>query len=181
MNVFKLSALLTPALLIFSCQPVDPTDPHEEELITTLQLDLDAGSVVHVLNYQDLDGDGGNAPVLSLDTLLANTTYSGSIRLFNESETPAEEFTAEVFDEAEEHQFFFSASGNSSFAYIDQDNNGFPVGLAFELVTGEAGSEILSVTLRHQPDKGASGVSDGDITNAGGETDIEVLFDVIIE
>jgi hypothetical protein len=89
--------------------------------------------------------------------------------------------TAEVFDEAEEHQFFFSASGNSSFAYVDQDNNGFPVGLAFELVTGEAGSEILSVTLRHQPDKGASGVSDGDITNAGGETDIEVLFDVIIE
>jgi hypothetical protein len=133
------------------------------------------------LNYQDLDGDGGNAPVLSLDTLLANTTYSGSIRLFNESETPAEELTAEVFDEAEEHQFFFSASGNSSFAYVDQDNNGFPVGLAFELVTGEAGSEILSVTLRHQPDKGASGVSDGDITNAGGETDIEVLFDVIIE
>jgi len=37
------------------------------------------------------------------------------------------------------------------------------------------------VTLRHQPDKGAIGVSDGDITNAGGETDIEVLFDVIIE
>lgn len=181
MNVFKLSLLLTSALLVFSCKPVDPTDPHEEELITTLQIDLDAGSVVHVLNYQDLDGDGGNAPILSIDTLLANTTYTGSIRLFNESETPAEELTAEVFDEAEEHQFFFSASGNSSFSYSDQDNNAHPVGLAFELIIGEAGSETFNVTLRHQPNKGASGVSDGDITNAGGKTDIEVSFDVIIE
>ena len=35
--------------------------------------------------------------------------------------------------------------------------------------------------LRHEPDKSAAGVSSGDITNAGGETDIEVSFNVIIE
>ena len=32
----------------------------------------------------------------------------------------------------------------------------------------------FTVTLRHEPDKSAQGVSAGDITNAGGETDIEV-------
>jgi hypothetical protein len=31
------------------------------------------------------------------------------------------------------------------------------------------------------PDKYAAGVSEGDISNAGGETDIEVSFQVIIE
>ena len=30
-------------------------------------------------------GDGGNAPIITIDSLSANTTYSGSITLFNES------------------------------------------------------------------------------------------------
>ena len=37
------------------------------------------------------------------------------------------------------------------------------------------------MTLRHEPAKDASGVAAGDITNAGGETDIEVTFDVTVE
>ncbi|HBK71516.1 MAG TPA: type 1 periplasmic binding fold superfamily protein, partial [Flavobacteriaceae bacterium] len=35
--------------------------------------------------------------------------------------------------------------------------------------------------LRHEPNKSASGVSDGDITNAGGETDIEVIFNITVQ
>jgi len=38
---------------------------------------------------------------------------------------------------------------------------------------GEGG---LRITLRHEPNKTAAGVQNGDITNAGGETDIEVTF-----
>ena len=67
------------------------------------------------------------------------------------------------------------------FAYADQDNNGNPIGLSFELTTGDAGNESYTITLRHEPDKTASGVSGGDITNAGGETDIEVVFDITVE
>ena len=37
-------------------------------------------------------------------------------------------------------------------------------------------SASMTVILRHEPDKAGAGVSDGDITNAGGETDIEVTF-----
>ena len=37
-------------------------------------------------------------------------------------------------------------------------------------------SATMTVILRHEPNKAGAGVSDGDITNAGGETDIEVTF-----
>lgn len=181
MKFTKLSPLALLAAGVLSCQPQDPTDPHEEELITTLNVDLEAGGSTVTLNFQDIDGDGGDAPVITTDKLAANTTYSGSITLFNESETPAEELTAEIFDEAEDHQFFFATTGASMFAYADQDNNGNPVGLSFELTTGDAGMESYTITLRHEPDKTASGVSGGDITNAGGETDIEVVFDITVE
>ena len=43
------------------------------------------------------------------------------------------------------------------------------------------GSGTITVTLRHEPNKDAAGVSSGDIANAGGETDIEVTFNVEIQ
>ena len=181
MKAIKLIPLSILSIALFSCEPNDPVDPNEEELITTFNVDLEANGFTYTLNYTDLDGDGGNAPILTIDSLSANTTYSGSITLFNESETPTEEITPEVFDEANDHQFFFSSSGSSTFVYSDQDDNGNPLGLSFEVTTGNTANETFTFVLRHEPDKSAAGVSLGDITNAGGETDIEVSFDVIIE
>ena len=181
MKAIKLLPLSILAIGLLSCEPNDPVDPNQEELITTLNVDLEANGTTYTLSYQDLDGDGGNAPIITLDSLSANTTYSGSITLFNESSTPTEEITPEVFDEANDHQFFFSSSGTSSFNYADQDDNGNPLGLSFEVTTGNAANETFTFVLRHEPDKSAAGVSSGDITNAGGETDIEVSFNVIIE
>jgi hypothetical protein len=39
----------------------------------------------------------------------------------------------------------------------------------------------LTIILRHEPDKSAPGVSEGDIANAGGETDIQLNFELIIQ
>ena len=39
----------------------------------------------------------------------------------------------------------------------------------------------MVVVLRHLLDKFAEGVADGDITNAGGDTDVEVSFPIVIE
>jgi hypothetical protein len=169
------------ALALYSCEPVDPTNPNEEELITTFTVDLVGSTSSATLSYVDMDGDGGSAPVISVDSLESNTVYTGTLTLLNEIETPAEDITAEVFDEADEHQFFFSSTGESIFTYNDQDSDGNPVGLAFELTTGSIGSEDYTITLRHEPVKTAAGVSDGDITNAGGETDIEVVFEIVIK
>ncbi len=181
MKKTKLLPISLLAISLFSCEPNDPVDPNQEELITTVNLDLESNGLTYSLNYQDLDGDGGNAPVITLDTLAANSTYSGSITLFNESVTPAEEITPEIFDEASDHQFFFTSNGTSSFTYSDQDNDGNPIGLSFELTTGNATNETFTITLRHEPDKSATDVSSGVITNAGGETDIEIALSVIIE
>ena len=46
--------------------------------------------------------------------------------------------------------------------------------------TNAAGSGELQVVLRHEPDKFGANVSAGDITNAGGETDIEVMIPYVV-
>ena len=108
-----------------------------------------------------------------------NTTYDGSLELLNETETPPGDITEEVEEEALEHQFFFQTSiGGVSFTYEDTDTNGNPIGILTKVTTEGSGSGTITVILRHEPDKDASGVSNGDITNAGGETDIEVVFNV---
>ena len=53
--------------------------------------------------------------------------------------------------------------------------------MAFTLTTGDAASGNITIILRHEPVKDAEGVSDGDITNAGGETDISVTFPVVVQ
>ena len=61
------------------------------------------------------------------------------------------------------------------------DANGNPIGLLTTVTTEEPGNGTITVILRHEPDKFALGVSNGDITNAGGETDIEVVFNVEVK
>jgi len=171
-------------LTMTSCKDDDPIVDPPEEVITDLVYTLSplSGDPV-TLSFSDPDGDGGNAPTISGGTLSANTTYTGSIVLTNASETPAEDITAEIQEEDEEHQFFFSASSglNATVAYGDQDADGNPVGLSSTVTTGDASSGTMTVTLRHEPNKNGTDVASGDITNAGGETDIEVTFDITIQ
>ncbi len=165
-------------------EPECPEITNEEEVITTLTYTLtpSGGGDDVILKFQDLDGDGGDDPVITVEDLVANTTYSGVIELLNETEDPAEDITEEVEDEADEHQFFMSSTlADLTVSYTDTDSNGNPIGITTELVTGEAGTGVLTVVLRHEPNKDGAGVSDGDVTNAGGETDIEVDFDVNVQ
>ena len=185
---FYLLLIVALSASISSCdkddEPKCPVIPNEEEVITTLTYTLtpSGGGDDVVLKFQDLDGDGGNAPVLTVEDLAANTTYSGVVELLNETETPAEDITLEVEEEGDEHQFFMSSTlAGLSVSYTDTDADGNPIGITTELITSDAGSGVLTVILRHEPNKGASGVSGGDITNAGGETDIEVDFDVNVQ
>lgn len=182
--------LIGGALLIFlstSCKkdkPADPIIPYEGEVITTLSYTLtptDSGEVA-VFTFQDLDGDGGNPPVISSEPLLANTTYTASLILLNEVVSPTEDITEEILEGAAEHQFFFQTTvGGLSISYADSDQNGHPLGLQTELTTQASGTGTLTVILRHEPDKTAEGVVDGNPANAGGETDIEVIFDVEVQ
>ncbi len=171
-------------LFITSCKKDDPIIENEEELITTLiyTLTQEAGGDSVVLSFEDLDGDGAITPIITGGTLGANTIYNGSLQLLNESVNPAEDITVEVQEEAEEHQFFFQNNiSGLSIAYTDEDENGHPIGLSSKITTTGSGSGTITVTLRHEPIKTAAGVSNGDITNADGATDIEVTFDVVVQ
>jgi hypothetical protein len=173
--------LLAAGLLTVSCSN-DDDDPeviNDEEVITTMNVTLTAASGNITLQSQDLDGDGPNAPVIDISgNLAANTTYSGSIELLNETESPAEDITEEVAEEDDEHQFFFLASGAvTGTDYADADGDGNPLGILFTLTTGDAGNGTLQITLRHEPKK----PNDGSLSDAGGETDIAQTFNVVIQ
>lgn len=146
---------------------------HEQELITSLILNFeDSAGVQSAVQYafRDPDGDGGNGPT-EHDTirLVANTTYNVTLELLNESESPAEDMTAEVEEEADNHLFCYSvANTNLSVTRTDSDGT-YEVGLASSWSTGAAATGTTTVTLKHQP-----GVKDG--TCAPGDTDIEVVF-----
>lgn len=183
----KIELLLFLAILALgftACEKDDPLIPNEEELITTLEYTLTpiSGGDEVVFLFKDIDGDGGDVPIISSATLAANLTYTGSLILLNESEMPAGSITDEIREEDEDHQFFFQ-SDVAGFAvmYNDQDQDGNPLGLSTTLTTGDAGTGTFTIILRHEPNKSASGVFAGDITNAGGETDIEVAFSLDIQ
>ena len=170
--------------VFYSCKSDDPQPVNEEELITTIIYELTDTSTgeVATLKFTDLDGEGGNPPVQEGGNLRAAHSYTGKITLLDESKTPPINITEEVEEEAEDHQFFYQThSANLIISYADIDDAGYPVGLLTDVVSGSASEGTLILILRHMPDKSASGVSDGDITNAGGETDIEVAFDVVID
>ena len=193
-NIFQTKSLILLSIFIslismISCSddlvvPDDPVIENEEEVITTLTYTLtpsEGGSAV-VLTYQDLDGDGANEPTITNGMLSNSTVYTGALTLLNETKSPAESITEEIEEEDDEHQFFFSSTiTDLQVAYADTDGDGKPVGLATTLTTSAAGSGTLTITLRHEPEKSAANVASGDITSAGGETDISVTFTLTIE
>lgn len=183
-QLFNTLASLLFISLFFSCKKDTPVIPNEEELITTLTYTLvpSGGGQTVTLSFQDLDGDGGNAPTITGGTVAANTSYAGSLNLLNEAESPAESITEEIAEEDAEHQVFYASSGiNLDISYADRDGNNKPVGLNTLVNTGDTGSGNLTITLRHEPNKSAEGVENGLIENAGGETDIEVTFPITIQ
>ena len=171
---------------VLSCNDNDdPIIINEEEVITTVTATLTpvGGGTIITLQSRDLDGDGPNDPVITISGNLApNTTYSGAIEVLNETVTPAENITEEVEEEGDEHQFFFTPTNNVvTVAYADMDINGDPIGIEFTLTTTNPSSGNLTVTLIHEPNKNAAGVSSGDITNAGGEKDAEATFAIGVQ
>ena len=189
---FKFYALALVAALTFSsCSNDDDTPPppvNEEELITTvtaIYTPVGGGTAV-TLQYKDLDGEGANAPVITVSSPFEkNKTYNGRVTFKNELANPAEDITPEIVEEGDEHQLFYQTTGTlNAFSYgtaaSNFDKNGKPVGLQSVFATTEAAAGTLTITLRHEPNKSAANVAAGDITNAAGSTDAEVTFSISV-
>mgnify|MGYP006101205475 FL=1 len=181
-NLYFLATVLF-TLLLASCSKDNETPEvvNEEELITTLTVTLvpEAGGSSIVLTTRDLDGDGPNEPEITISSnLTAGVTYNGTIELLDETNSPAEDITEEVEEEADEHQFFYTiGSGlDVTATATNLDSEGNLLGTEFELTANTASYGSLTFTLRHEPTKPNQGLS-----SAGGETDIAATFSVIVE
>ncbi len=155
-----------------------PAPVIEEELITTLKITFVDSSGINptvVAMFQDLDGPGGNAPT-AMDTIrLKNmTSYHATIEVLNESISPTENITEEILEEAASHLFCFAITGaNASVARTDSDGT-YEIGITSKWTIGSASTGNATVILKHQP-----GIKNGSCNL--GETDIEVVFPLVIE
>ena len=186
-----LSITLLALLTLSSCSNDDdkPAPVLENEVITTVTAvytPVGRGPSI-TLESKDLDGEGPKAPVLSVSGKFAqNKTYNGVLTFLNETVNPAEDITVEIKELALEHQVFYQKTGTiNSISYADIasnfDSSGKPIGLESVFTTTGAASGSITITLRHEPNKLGTNVANGDITNAGGSTDAEVVFNVVVE
>nr|WP_294858353.1 hypothetical protein [uncultured Fluviicola sp.] len=158
----------------------NPTNPNEQELITTFKIVFTdtAGVLPNVeARFVDIDGPGGNNPTV-FDTirLVANATYNASITLLNESAIPTQDITMEVEEEGVDHLFCFDLTSglNISILRTDADVNNLPIGILSRWSVGVASTGTSTIRLRHQP-----GVKNGQCDP--GETDIELNFHTVIQ
>jgi hypothetical protein len=184
-------------------------DHNESEVITTVRLTFtpEGGGTPVVAAFTDPDGDGGMSGSSDPITLVSGTTYALSVEFLSELEDPAEDITAEIEEESEEHQVFVfgnavegpatpanaSAVLEHAYADVERDYGGtvgddLPVGLANEIVARAAGSGRLTVMLRHLPELNDQPQKVAGLAErlAGGEplpgdVDTEVEFEVTVQ
>ncbi len=181
LSFFALSLFL---FTMSACDSTEPDDPHagEEELITRVVLTLTGGGQTVTATADDPDGDGVGIQTETI-VLQNGVTYTGSIALFNDlADEPEEEnVTAEIEDEDDEHQFFYTVGGSVqngvTVTITDQDGNGLPVGLDYTVAVanGSTGTGTLNVVLSHYDDGPKNG------TDRSDETDIDVTFPLTVQ
>jgi hypothetical protein len=177
LRLFFIGLLASTLLFTIGCDRDDDDEPdNEQELITTVKLTFTPASGTPVTaSARDLDGDGGNPPVIQPVNLKANTDYTLTVEFSDESKSPVENITEEVKTESDEHLVCFVVTGAMPAPAIqDKDGNNQNLGLTSKFKTGTAGSGTLRVTLKHLPTKTASNAC------STGETDVEQTFNVTI-
>ena len=196
-----LPLLLAPVLA--GCPPVTPPpDQNESEVITTVELTFtpQGGGADLVFAFADKENDGD--PVVDDIVLDDAADYDLGIRFLNELADPAEDISEEVADEGADHQVLIAgtavagpAAGNNAnavvtHAYADTDDNDLPIGLQNTIVTDGVGAGTFIVLLRHMPPENDTAVklastpadfAVGGEAGIGGDTDVNVSFDLTVE
>ncbi|MBD2753387.1 hypothetical protein [Spirosoma validum] len=176
--------ILAVSLLTGACkndeQNVAPTD--DNEAITTAILSLTNATNAQDVVTATIENLNATAPDFTKATLnlKANATYSGVVQLYDKTQTPTLDATAEIREKANEHLFIYTPSATSllTVTLTDKDTNPapgpYPIGLTFSLKAGPIATGKLNVRLRHQP-----GAKNG--TATPGTDDLNVDYSVIIQ
>jgi len=186
------------AIVAVSCEPKEPEEENEEELITDVTLkftevDAQGNKIGNPFEVKASDPEGlgvGKNPTFETITLSKDKRYALEISLFNRIEN--EDVTKEIKEDADDHQFFFLGTafvGNTkilSYQYNDKDPKGNPLGLnGFVTVVANpsVNNAIFRLVLRHDLNKSFAGVNNPHFENfisAGGETDLDINFPVVL-
>ncbi|RPD39254.1 hypothetical protein [Chitinophaga barathri] len=167
----------------------DTPDENENEEITTVKLTFTNVAVPAekvIANWKDLDGSGGAVPVIDKINLKANTTYTLSTEVLDETKNPPDNVTEEIEEESDEHRLFhlFFVNANApvtdslttaaTVIPLDKDANNLPIGLQVSVATKNAFTGFLRMVVRHQP-----GTKNG--TYGPGSTDASAEFPIEIK
>lgn len=173
------AVVMLSGLVIAGCKKKDDDEDDEEENITTVKVTLTpvtAGSV-QTYTWKDVDGPGGNAPVIEQITLLPNIPYTCVLQFLDESKTPAEDITTEIAAEANDHQVYFQTTGVLvNVTNLNNDGSGLPLGITSLWSNTGVSNGNIKITLKHKPGQKAAG---DPVTK--GETDVEVTFPVRVQ
>ena len=177
---------------ISSCKKDDPKNPiatNPQEVLTTVLISGynhdEPNNTKYQFSYkwEDLDGDGGNQPII--DTLVLDTgiEYHCHVLIIDKTKVPYDTVSNAIEEEKNAHQFFYtpgeSLIGKLSTEILDFDDNNpkLPVGLSFNLLTKSNQSYTLpllgtlNVVLSHY-----DGVQKS--TLKSDESDIDINFPV---
>ncbi len=171
-NSKQIIALLFISNMMFTaCTKEKATEENTEELITTVIVKLTpvAGGSPLEFKYEDIDGVGGAAATFQEIVIAPNKVYNAQIILLDKTKSPVDTVSAEVEEEANDHQFYFTPNSgvNLTVSNLETDPLGRPLGLTSTWATGAASTGKIFITLKHKP--GIKGTSDA-ITV--GETDV---------
>ena len=195
-NLKKVSLYLL-ALVAFgfaSCQSEDPTKENDGEVITDVTLkfqELNSSNelVGSVLSFKASDPQGievGKIPTIQSISLAKGKKYQMTIEVTNAIK--GEDITQEILTEAAAHQFFFLGQvfDSSFFSIQYADAGGIALGLKTTVTVSSStgtNNSNMRVVLRHDLNKSFPGASNPNFANfaqAGGETDLDLTFPVVL-
>ncbi|MCC6412648.1 MAG: hypothetical protein IT270_13375 [Saprospiraceae bacterium] len=176
---FKLPlfVLLATAGIFFTACNNDDDDGTAQENITTIQVHLTGAGIDQEFEWNDLDGIGGNNPVIDTIVVPANTgDIFSHIHVYDRSKTPEVDITDEIEAESLEHLITYAVAGaNVNIAYDDTDSNGKPLGIKSIWTSTGASNGTLRIILYHEPS------NKDNLSDPGGEVDFDVTFPVRIQ
>lgn len=186
MKILKPLISMLTVILLLACTNDDiPKQVIETEVITDVTLTFIAEDNTEMIytytdpkyrtaTYQD--------PVIILNS---GETYQVVTHFYNKSNPEEiEDITEEVIEDKDDHfveyRFF---NTDIDLTRTDQaettDSNGIQIGIFTQWVVGEPNQGSVQQTLVHQPQTTDTTNPNGEHT--GGETDVEVVFDLVVE
>jgi len=195
-NLKKVSLYLL-AVLAFgfaSCESEDPEKENEGEVITDVTLkfqELNSSNALvgSVLSFKASDPQGievGKTPTVQSISLAKGKKYQMTIEVTNSIE--GEDITQEILTEAAAHQFFFLGPvfDSNIFSIQYADAGGIALGVKTNVTVSSStgtNNSSMRVVLRHDLNKSFAGANNPTFANfaqAGGETDLDITFPVIL-